>query len=270
MGRVIGILSGKGGVGKTTLASNLGTVLSHEYNKKVVLIDANVTAPNLDLHFGLYDEFKFTLRDVLDGSASINDAMKVCSKTGVKIIQSPLSKGKIHLKNLKAILKKIQKENDIIILDCAPALGEEVFHILDMLDEVIIVTMPLIPEIASAMKTVNILNEKKKTILGVVVNKVRNQSYELKTNDIASVFKLPVLSVIQEDQRVPSSINQGMPIVLNQKNSKSAVEFRRLAASLIGEEFIEPTLMERLMEIMGMGKKTTPDFVAAQEAKAAN
>jgi len=265
MGRVIGILSGKGGVGKTTLASNLGTVLSNEYKKKVVLIDANVTAPNLDLHFGLYDEFKFTLRDVLDGSASLNEAMNICSKTGVKIIQSPLSKGKIHMKNLRYVLKKLEKENDIIILDCAPALGDEVYHILDMLDEVIIVTMPLIPEVASALKTINILNEKKKTILGIVVNRVKGQNYELKSKDIEAVCKLPILAVINEDPRVPSSISEGMPVVMHAKNSKVSLQFRRLAASIIGEMFIEPSFMDRFRDFIGYKKLAVPNFMPADK-----
>jgi septum site-determining protein MinD len=260
MGRTIGILSGKGGVGKTTLAANLGTVLSHEYKKKVVLIDANVTAPNLDLHFGLYDESSFTLRDILDGRASIDEAINICSKTGVKIIQSPLSKGKINLKNLKNIIKKLEKTNDIVILDCAPALGEEVFHIIDMIEEVIIVTMPLIPEIASALKTINLLNERKKVILGMVVNKAKNQNYELKIDEIKSVCKLPILSIIQEDYRIPKSISEGMPVVLYDKNSKVSNQFRRLAAHLIGEEYIEPNLWERIRSLFSLKKRTTPTF----------
>ena len=261
MGRVIGILSGKGGVGKTTLAANLGTTLSHEYNKKVVLIDANVTAPNLDLHFGLYDESKFTLRDVLNGKASLEEALNVCSKTGVKIIQSPLSKGKINLKNLKSILKKLEKTHDIIILDCAPALGEEVSQIMDMIDEAIIVTMPLIPEVASALKTINSLNERKKVILGLVVNRTKNKNYELKIDEIRAVSKLPVLSIIQEDARVPNSISEGMPVVLYDKNSKVSSQFRKLAANLIGQEFAEPNVLERLMSLFNFKRRTTPSFV---------
>jgi septum site-determining protein MinD len=270
MGRVIGILSGKGGVGKTTLASNLGTVLSNEYNKKVVLIDANVTAPNLDLHFGLYDEFRFTLRDVLDGSASLNEAMNICARTGVKLIQSPLSRGKINMKNLRTILKRLEKTNDVIILDCAPALGEEVYSILDLIDEVIIVTMPLIPEIASALKTINVLNDKKKNILGIVVNKARNQKYELKASEIESVCKLPILAVIQEDSKVPSSISEGIPVVLNEKNSKVSVQFRRLAANIIGERFSEPSLIDRLREMMAPKMKAAPNFVPSNEASVAS
>jgi septum site-determining protein MinD len=264
MGRIIGILSGKGGVGKTTLAANLGTVLSREYNKKVVLIDANVTAPNLDLHFGLYDESRYTLRDVLDGRASVDDAMNICTKTGVKIIQSPLSKGRINLKNLRSILKKLEKTHDIIILDCAPALGEEVFQIVDMIQEVIIVTMPLIPEVASALKTINLLNEKKKVILGVVVNKSKNKKYELKIDEIRAVSKLPILAVIQEDAKVPSSISEGMPVVMYDKNSKVSSQFRRLAASLIGEEFVEPNALEKLMSLFRK-KKATPEFIQSEK-----
>jgi MinD-like ATPase involved in chromosome partitioning or flagellar assembly len=46
-GKIIGIISIKGGVGKTTAVSNLGAVLANEFGKKVLLVDANFTAPNL-------------------------------------------------------------------------------------------------------------------------------------------------------------------------------------------------------------------------------
>lgn len=261
MGRIIGILSGKGGVGKTTLSANLGTVLSHEYKKKVVLIDANVTAPNLDLHFGLYDEFQYTLRDVLNGNVPIDQAINLCSRTGVKIVQSPLSKGRINLKNLKSVLKKLEKTHDFVILDCTPALGEEVYQIIDMIDEAIIVTMPLIPEVASALKTINTLNDRKKVILGLVVNRAKNKKYELKIDEIKAVSRLPVLSVIQEDTKIPHSISQGMPIVIYDKNSKVSTQFRRFAANLIGEEFVEPNIIERLASLFNLKKMTMPVFI---------
>ena len=51
MGRKIGVFSGKGGVGKTTLALNLGTVLSNNFRRDTTIVDCNLTASHLGLHF---------------------------------------------------------------------------------------------------------------------------------------------------------------------------------------------------------------------------
>ena len=72
MSRVIGIISIKGGVGKTTTAVNLATVLANDFNKKVLLVDANYYAPNLNFHLGILDPIN-TLTDVLQDKIKIFD-----------------------------------------------------------------------------------------------------------------------------------------------------------------------------------------------------
>ena len=86
MARVIGIVSGKGGVGKTTLASNLGIALS-KFGRNVTLVDCNVTTSHLGFYFGLYD-YPVTLNQVLKGEASLESATYFSN--GVKIIPASL------------------------------------------------------------------------------------------------------------------------------------------------------------------------------------
>ena len=73
-GKIIGIISLKGGVGKTSTVANLGAVLATNFNKKILVIDANFSAPNLGLHVGLVDP-KTTIHDVMLNKASINEAI---------------------------------------------------------------------------------------------------------------------------------------------------------------------------------------------------
>jgi septum site-determining protein MinD len=85
--RVISILSGKGGVGKTTTVANLGLALSMVFNKKVVLLDGNSTTPDLGLHLGMYS-FPHTLEDVLMGKVSITEAL-YHHPQGISILPPP-------------------------------------------------------------------------------------------------------------------------------------------------------------------------------------
>ncbi|MFH0961922.1 MAG: AAA family ATPase, partial [archaeon] len=82
--RVIGIISGKGGVGKTTLVSNLGAVLAEEFKKDVVVLDCNFTTSHLGLYLGLY-QTPITLNTVLQGKAELEDAIYT-HRSGMKVI----------------------------------------------------------------------------------------------------------------------------------------------------------------------------------------
>jgi septum site-determining protein MinD len=74
MTRIIGIVSGKGGVGKTTIVANLGAALASFYKKRVIIVDCNVTTSHLGLYLGMYYH-PVSLNQVLRGEASMDDAI---------------------------------------------------------------------------------------------------------------------------------------------------------------------------------------------------
>ena len=88
MTRIIGVVSGKGGVGKTTMVANVGTALA-KMGKDVIVLDANLTTPSLGMHLGL-PLYPVTIHDVLKGRASIKDAIYV-HDSGLKIIPAGIS-----------------------------------------------------------------------------------------------------------------------------------------------------------------------------------
>src|SRR3989338_8055195 len=88
MTRVITITSGKGGVGKTTSAINIGAALNY-LGKDVIVVDANLTTPNIGLHLGA-PIVPVSLNHVLSGKAKISDALYE-HESGLKIIPSSLS-----------------------------------------------------------------------------------------------------------------------------------------------------------------------------------
>jgi septum site-determining protein MinD len=89
MSRLIAVISGKGGVGKTTTAINLGTALN-KFGKDVIIVDANLTTPNVGLHLGA-PIVPVNLNHVLLGKAKVADAVYE-HESGTKIVPSSLEK----------------------------------------------------------------------------------------------------------------------------------------------------------------------------------
>ena len=90
MVRVIGVISGKGGVGKTTTAVNLAATLNSRFNKNVVVVDCNVTTPHVSLSLGIVHDSLSTLNEVLLGKKEVNDVMHTFAP-GFNVIPASLS-----------------------------------------------------------------------------------------------------------------------------------------------------------------------------------
>ncbi len=73
-GNIVGVISAKGGVGKTTIVANLGVALVSEFGKKVLAVDGNITAPNLGLYLDIVRP-PVTLHDVLKNQISITQSI---------------------------------------------------------------------------------------------------------------------------------------------------------------------------------------------------
>lgn len=234
MTRLITVISGKGGVGKTTTAINLGAMLN-SFGKEVIILDANVTTPNIGIHLGA-PIVPVSLNHVLSGKADIEDAIYE-HESGTKIIPSSLSVrelSKINHSKLKEIGKKLRKIADFVIYDSAAGLGDEAISAMESADELIIVTNPEIPAVTDALKATKVAEERGKPILGVIVTRVNGHSGEMPISNIAEMLELPVIGVIPEDKRVKHSVNMKDALVHTHPKSRAAKAYHRTAAKLIG------------------------------------
>lgn len=235
MARVISIVSGKGGVGKTVTTANLGVALA-EMGQEVTVVDCNLTTPNLGLHLGI-SVFPKTLHDVLKGRAKLSDAIYE-HDFGLKIVPSGLSiddlKG-IDARDLPTALMELFTTDDIILIDGAAGLGREALSALQSSDELIIVTNPELPAVLDALKLEKLAEQLGAKLLGVIVNRVGNKSHELTTREIEDMLELPVLARIPEDENVKKAIARRMPVVKFNPYSPASIAFKKLAAELVGQ-----------------------------------
>ena len=239
MAKLITITSGKGGVGKTTTAINLGAALN-AFGKDVIILDANLTTPNVGLHLGA-PIVPVSLNHVLLGKAKIVDAIYE-HESGVKIIPAGLSLRDLRgtdSRDLPNAMLDLLGVNDIVILDAAAGLGKEALAAMESADEVLIVTTPELPAVTDALKAIKLGEQLGAKIAGVVVNKVSGKSHEMKIHEVEEMLGKDVIAVIPEDRKVHESVAKRTPVVMYAPNSKASKAINKLAANLVGHQYKE-------------------------------
>lgn len=250
MSRIIGIVSGKGGVGKTITAINLGIALQ-ELGEQVTVVDADMTVSNLGVQLGTFS-FDVSLQDVVSGKEHILNSIHH-HPMGLTIIPSSLSVDDVYtgLKpNSKKLRKDLKKLKGIVLVDCPPGLTDDALSVMEAVDDVIVVTNPDMPSVTDAIKVIKISRDLKKNVLGIVVNRVQGTNYELRPAEIEIMCEAPIISKIPEDKIIKKSIFEEMPVVKYSPYSKPSIEFRRLAHYLTNRAFQEPRnlFFKRLLE----------------------
>jgi len=233
--RVIGIISGKGGVGKTTLVANLGVALVN-FGRSVTAVDCNVTASHLGFNFGFF-YYPITLNNVLKKEAGIEDAIHYYN--GLKIISASLSIEDLvglNIEELNSYIKNLT-DTEIVLLDSSPGLGKEALSVLKSCEEVIFVTIPYFAAVSDVIRCNKVISRLGIKPLGIVLNMVTNRFHELTDSNIETLVDLPVISKIPFDLNVQRSLVEGKPIVLYKPYSPASIEINKLAANIIGEKY---------------------------------
>jgi septum site-determining protein MinD len=237
MTRVISVISGKGGVGKTTIVANLGVVLA-EMGIDITVIDCNLTTPNLGFHLGM-PIFPKNLHDILKGREKISDVIYE-HDSGLKIIPAGIGiddlKG-VDPRRLSNALLGIYGTTDIVIIDAAAGLGREAMAAIENSDELLIVTNPELPAVLDAVKAYKIAENIGIKAFGVVLNRITGKKHELNEYEITNLIELPIVAKIREDENIKKSIAMRIPIVKYKPYSKTSYEIKMLAAKIAGKPF---------------------------------
>lgn len=250
MKKIIVITSGKGGVGKTTTAINLGAAINY-FGKDVLVIDGNLTTPNVGIHLNS-PEVPINLNHVLSGKADVYEAVYE-HESGVKIIPSSLSikeLNKIKPEKIKDFREDFKKVSDYIIVDSAAGLGHEALSTMDMADELIIVTNPEMPAITDALKAIKVAEQMKKSVSGVIVTRVKKNKIEMQAETVKEMLEVPILGMVPEDISVQISLSMKDAVVHTHPKSNASRAYKEIAARILHVEYDSkkdrPRIWERI------------------------
>lgn len=249
MSRVIAVCSGKGGVGKTTVAANLGLALQ-KLGKSTAIIDTNFTTAHLGIYFGILGNTS-SINDFLKGNAPISGVVQ-SHPTGLKIVPASLSLKDLDV-DFSGFGQAIRSEFascDFVILDSAPGFGKEALISMGAADELLLVANPYLPSVVDISKARELVSslENKPSMLGILVNRARKKSYELNNDEIRAFTEMPVIGTIPESEKILASSNRKS--IMSSSAGPAHESFMRVASRLAAVEYNEG-LMSRIFSMFG-------------------
>lgn len=217
MVRKIVVTSGKGGVGKTTVVSNLGLMLAN-LGQRVLLIDVDFGLNNLDVVLGLENKISYDLIDIYEGRCRAKQALVQCDNKNLFVLPSAKTDvfSEISGQNLKLIIEAIAPLFDYVILDCPAGIDVGFHRAIACVEEALVVVTPNIPSLRDADKVLSIINSYKLKKIGLIINRARGDlivnEKMIVPMDISALLKTELVGILPEEDTVFLSSGYKLPV----------------------------------------------------------
>lgn len=236
MGEAIGILSGKGGTGKTSVCAGVATALA-EAGARVLCVDCDLGLRNLDIPLGLSEAGALSFLDVCQGSYSLAQATCHPAFPTLSFLTAPVAAtAQVDRAAFGAMIQQARAEFDYIFLD-APAGLDQGFHLAAAYaDRIILVTGADPAAIRDAGRAGEILELMGQRNVRLVVNRITKamtRALGLTVDDIMDRTGLPLLGLVPEDTDVTLSAAYGQPLLTATRRGAAAA-CRRIAKRIQG------------------------------------
>ncbi len=229
--RTIAITSGKGGVGKTSIAVSLAIAMA-KGGASVTLLDADLGLANINVILGIIP--KYNLYHVIKGKKKLSDIV-IPVPEGIKIIAG--ASGFHQLANLEqkqraTFIESVAEldEDDFMIIDTGAGISQNVLSFLIASDEVIVVTTPEPTAITDAYGIIkSIASQTPDKLIKIIVNRVQSVAegnrVAQRVINIAGQFlniKVENLGFIFDDMYVSKSVRNQKPFIVSYPKSKAS------------------------------------------------
>ena len=255
--QIIGVFSGKGGVGRSVIATNLAIMLRQLTQEQVALVDADLQAGDIHVLLNMNVSSSIDdLREAISLDAEIIHHSMAVHDTGLMVLRAPLHPESAELfteDEMKRILVDLRENFDYLVVDMSAAYSEANLTILDMADQVILVTTLEITSLNKATRFFEVAERlgfpEQKIVL--VCNRVQSY-YGIKPKQLESQVRHPIAAQFpEENQLMVSAVNRGIPFVLQHRNHP----FTKQLGSLAKQLALAATREERNTPQRGAAKK---------------
>lgn len=239
-GKVITVMSAKGGSGKTVTATNLALLLTRFEGKRVCLVDA-------DLQFGdvclvLQLEPRFTMvnaaHELHHLDSSLLSSLLTEHHSGLRVLAAPLEPAfadDITTAGLMQMVELLRESFDYVVVDTASMLDELLLSLIEKADKVLMVVdmdLPSVKNAKLALETLRLLKFPTDRVQ-LVMNRA-NARARLDDKEIESALKTKIAAAVPSDGAVAASVNEGRPVVESAPKSRIAKGFESVAELVAG------------------------------------
>jgi pilus assembly protein CpaE len=241
-GRIVALRGAKGGVGATTLATNLAVALRRKSGKRVALVDANLFGGDVPVALNLVPTSSISeliphlhaLDDDLLGSTMMQHS------SGVSVLAAPSEFERaeaIRSEELQRILEALRARYDYVIVDCAPFVDHNTLVTLDLANLLLLVSTPEIVALKNAARFIQLGLELgySDTKLRFVVNRMKSR-YAISRADFEKHLDYPMSFAVPNDQAVLRALMRGEPLVVDEPRSRAARAIDRLANVILANQ----------------------------------
>ncbi len=253
-GTVITVFGAKGGIGKTTIATNLATALHRETGQTVALVDMDTRFGDVAIMMDVpVDRNIADLTRRIDGidRANIKDYL-VRHSSGVGILPAPSHPGDWNVvtpDHIEQTVRLLAQTHDFVILDTPGTFNEMVAAALEMATVVLLVTSMDVASIKDTVLALNMLRSwsfpREKVKLAINHANVANS---VKEKDVVRTLEYDVFWQIPYDEAVTKSTQLGQPIVLTKPGSRVGSNLIDLARMMGGVRPRQKSVFDRLLK----------------------
>ena len=231
MTKFIAVASGKGGVGKTTVAISLAQAL-FDQQRSVILVDGNLVTPHVGLYLGVLNP-QGSLNAFLRKEKSLQE-ITYLHESGLSFIPASPSYEEFQKTNpesLGELFEHLDGIADFVVVDAPGGLGYETQQVFKQCEEVLLVITPTLSAVMDALKTVRAAEGQGLIVAGIVANMVHGR-HELKKEEVEAIMGHPLLARIKYDQKIRKAAHRSLPLPYAYPRCRSAREFRTIAEHL--------------------------------------
>ncbi len=235
-GRLITVMSTKGGAGKTVVATNLAVLLAQASNGPVALVDADLQFGDVALMLGLAPVS--TVVDVLSvirrlDAVALQELLLRHEPSGLLVLPAPIEPAfadQITAADLTRIVTVLRSFCEYVVVDTPSWFTDAVLAMLEECDDILLIAALELPSIKNAKLALQTLR-----VLNIAVSKVKlvlnraNSKAKLDVKEVERTLGLKVEAPIVSDVAVPRAVNEGKVVVLASPRSEAAKSLRALS-----------------------------------------
>jgi pilus assembly protein CpaE len=240
--QIVTVFSPKGGVGRTTIATNLALAIRKNTDQRVALVDANLQFGDVGVLLNLNPKNRSMLDAVGGGEPDrdILESVMIDHSTGIRVLLAPPSPEGADLITpayLRKMVDMLRENHDWVIIDLPSGLNDHTLGLLDAADQIAVIAALEITTIKNLRLFLEVADQLdyERSKIRLVINRA-DAAQGIRIGDVEASIRRPIDGSIVSDGRLAVlAVNRGVPFVVSHPESPLSRDISTLARTIVGE-----------------------------------